>query len=312
MNCPGPCRGNYQRWYFRKEDNMCRQFTYGGCKGNQNNFQTEEECRNSCGSRTAQEICAFPKAEGPCLGSFPRWYFDSSYGVCKEFVYSGCEGNKNRFIDKTNCENTCKDSRPTAITRTGSNACGLPRAEGPCRAAIIQWYFNAEGRRCERFYYGGCEGNANRFDDRASCERTCLFVHLDRNTCNQPKEPGNCYDYRERWYYDTEDKRCHRFYYSGCKGNENNFNSFEECSQRCGPFTAVATELSVEHFKSEYCFKPYDSGPCFQNEIRWFYDSSDGVCKEFLYGGCDGNENKFISRSDCETKCWNSQDICKL
>ncbi|CAG2158354.1 unnamed protein product [Oppiella nova] len=305
----GPCRGNYERWHYRKEENRCLPFTYGGCKGNQNNFQSEEECRNSCGSQSPQEICGFPKAEGPCLGSFPRWYFDSTYSVCREFVYSGCEGNRNRFVDKSACERQCNQTKVLPIA---DNVCSLPRAEGPCRAAIIQWYFNTKSGRCERFYYGGCEGNGNRFDDRTACERSCLYVHSDRNACHQPKESGNCYDYRERWHYDVEDKRCHRFYYSGCKGNENNFGSFEECTQRCGPFTVVSTELSVQHFKTEFCFKSYDSGPCFQNEIRWFYDRTDGVCKEFLYGGCDGNENRFTSRSDCEAKCWNSQDICRL
>ncbi|CAG2121917.1 unnamed protein product, partial [Medioppia subpectinata] len=163
-----PCRGNYERWHYRKEENRCLPFTYGGCKGNQNNFQSDEECRNSCGSQTAQEICAFEKAEGPCLGSFPRWYYDSPHAVCREFIYSGCEGNRNRFVDKSACERQCSTIRPLP---TADNVCSLPRAEGPCRAAIIQWYFNAKSRRCERFYYGGCEGNGNRFDDRTACER---------------------------------------------------------------------------------------------------------------------------------------------
>ncbi len=305
----GPCRGNHQRWYYRKEDGRCKQFMYGGCKGNQNNFQTDEECRNACASQTPQEICALPRAEGQCLGNFPRWYYDNNYGLCREFEYTGCEGNKNRFVDKAACEKLCNQTR---VSTKSDNICSLPREEGPCRAAIIQWYFNAETRRCERFYYGGCEGNANKFDDRTTCESACLLHQLDRNPCNQPKEPGNCYDYRERWYYDVEDRRCHRFYYSGCKGNDNNFGTFQECNQRCGPQTRASTELSVEQFRIEFCAKPYDSGPCTQNEIRWFYDRGDGVCKEFLYGGCDGNENRFKSRNECETKCWNSQDICKL
>ena len=36
---------------------------------------------------------------------------------------------------------------------------------------------------------------------------------------------------------------------------------------------------------------------------RWFYDSSEGVCHEFSYGGKKGNGNRFLTRQDCEASC---------
>lgn len=45
----GPCQGFYSRWHFGVDKLTCVQFTYGGCRGNQNNFLTFEECMNSCG-----------------------------------------------------------------------------------------------------------------------------------------------------------------------------------------------------------------------------------------------------------------------
>ncbi|RVE66909.1 hypothetical protein OJAV_G00112030 [Oryzias javanicus] len=45
---PGPCRLYYVRWYFDPQANSCAQFWYGGCHGNQNNFETEEACREAC------------------------------------------------------------------------------------------------------------------------------------------------------------------------------------------------------------------------------------------------------------------------
>ncbi|CAH0628560.1 unnamed protein product [Chrysodeixis includens] len=45
---PGPCRGLYQRWSFMAAKGMCVPFSYGGCRGNQNNFITQEDCTNTC------------------------------------------------------------------------------------------------------------------------------------------------------------------------------------------------------------------------------------------------------------------------
>ena len=35
-------------------------------------------------------------------------------------------------------------------------------------------------------------------------------------------------------YFDNEEKKCKEFSYGGCGGNENNFNSVEECETSCG------------------------------------------------------------------------------
>lgn len=51
--------------------------------------------------------------------------------------------------------------------------CRFPKEEGPCRAMFRQYFFNMTTMQCEPFYYGGCQGNSNRFQDLASCKEYC-------------------------------------------------------------------------------------------------------------------------------------------
>ncbi|XP_052754265.1 hemolymph trypsin inhibitor B [Galleria mellonella] len=43
----GPCRAAFQRYGY-VEGKGCVLFTYGGCQGNANNFETLEACKNAC------------------------------------------------------------------------------------------------------------------------------------------------------------------------------------------------------------------------------------------------------------------------
>ncbi len=44
----GPCEGYYPSWYYDPVVRTCRQFIYGGCLGNNNKFQTYEQCEQLC------------------------------------------------------------------------------------------------------------------------------------------------------------------------------------------------------------------------------------------------------------------------
>uniref|UniRef100_A0A8C6Y6X2 BPTI/Kunitz inhibitor domain-containing protein n=1 Tax=Naja naja TaxID=35670 RepID=A0A8C6Y6X2_NAJNA len=55
-----------------------------------------------------------------------------------------------------------------------SDICLLPKQEGDCTALFLHWFHNWRSGRCELFIYGGCGGNANNFETREECQRTCV------------------------------------------------------------------------------------------------------------------------------------------
>jgi len=51
------------------------------------------------------------------------------------------------------------------------------------------------------------------------------------------------------------------------------------------------------------CLLPVDVGPCFAYQIRWYHDPTTSTCRQFHFGGCQGNANNFFTLDDCQTAC---------
>nr|KAG5710754.1 hypothetical protein BaRGS_035156 [Batillaria attramentaria] len=54
---------------------------------------------------------------------------------------------------------------------------------------------------------------------------------------------------------------------------------------------------------SPECSEPKVTGRCRALMIRYYYDPSSGVCKQFAFGGCDGNHNNFNTMEECQRTC---------
>jgi Kunitz/Bovine pancreatic trypsin inhibitor domain len=61
-----------------------------------------------------------------------------------------------------------------------SDRCYLPTSVGRCRASMTRYYYNVTARQCQSFIYGGCDGNANNFNDIEECQKEC----------EEPMKPG--------------------------------------------------------------------------------------------------------------------------
>ncbi|XP_022252622.1 papilin-like [Limulus polyphemus] len=293
----GPCRDYSVKWFFDMEYGGCTRFWYGGCNGNENRFDSEEKCKDICVEPKGADACALPKVEGSCNTPYKAWYFNTETRQCELFTYSGCLGNNNRFISKEMCEKTC-------ITQDFLHVCQQPLVVGPCRGSFSRWYYDKSDDRCKQFKYGGCKGNENNFPTESQCQTQCTsFTAKGRDICLLPKQIGNCFEFRDQWFYDAEENECQKFTYSGCGGNGNNFNSAAECQERCGKPTSTEVSQTFTTVPVNTCAQPFDKGPCRGFFPQWYYDSRINICKRFIYGGCEGNSNRFSDRRECELRC---------
>lgn len=133
--------------------------------------------------KLASEVCGLPMQVGSCRNFSVKWYFDVSYGSCNRFWYGGCEGNGNRFSSQELCERAC-------VKPEGPERCTLPKISGPCNASQVVWYYDSPSRRCDRFGYGGCLGNTNRFESEEQCEEHCVNQEKVLDACEQPMSAG--------------------------------------------------------------------------------------------------------------------------
>lgn len=51
--------------------------------------------------------------------------------------------------------------------------CHLPALIGECYNYTQRWYYDALAHRCSPFYYGGCGGNENNFEEQIECQKRC-------------------------------------------------------------------------------------------------------------------------------------------
>ncbi|XP_043349213.1 kunitz-type serine protease inhibitor bitisilin-3-like isoform X2 [Dermochelys coriacea] len=111
------------RLYYDKTTDHCKPFAYRGAGGNGNRFFTDRQCMKTCSTLAEQiypdddRVCLLEKDLGHCKGTYLLWYFDHALKKCRTFIYGGCAGNGNRFVNETTCCQKC--AQAPACERTG-------------------------------------------------------------------------------------------------------------------------------------------------------------------------------------------------
>ncbi|KAL7010791.1 hypothetical protein ACKWTF_013941 [Chironomus riparius] len=119
-----------------------------------------------------------------------------------------------------------------------------------------------------------------------------------QKACGYMSSIGSCDDeYTLKYFYHPEHGDCSRFWYGGCGGNLNRFDTEEKCISTC-----------INPIGRAVCNLPKVRGPCTQNHRMYYFDSDEKQCKVFNYGGCLGNSNRFESMNECHLKCEEAEE----
>ena len=157
----GTCDENISRWYFDQVTSKCESFTWSGCGGNKNNFETIEKCKKYC----REEPCLQLMKIGKCQQFQVRYYFNWITDECEPFRYSGCDENGNNFKTVKTCEDTCPAKR---------RQCQQEKKIGTCQYELERSYYHSQTKSCESFTWSGCQENANNFKTEADCRQVCV------------------------------------------------------------------------------------------------------------------------------------------
>ncbi|XP_078215388.1 kunitz-type protease inhibitor 2 isoform X4 [Callithrix jacchus] len=174
--------------------------------------------------------------------------------------------------------------------------CLASKVVGRCRASMPRWWYNVTDGSCQLFVYGGCDGNSNNHLSKEECLKKCAAVTenatgdlaISRNAADS-SVPSACF---------VVLAAAAPFLLYGLK----------TASGAWAPRRQDSDDHSSDMFNyEEYCTAKAVTGPCRAAFPRWYFDVERNSCDNFIYGGCRGNKNSYLSEEACMLRCFRKQ-----
>uniref|UniRef100_A0A914C9P6 BPTI/Kunitz inhibitor domain-containing protein n=1 Tax=Acrobeloides nanus TaxID=290746 RepID=A0A914C9P6_9BILA len=366
------------RWWFNSITGTCSQFLWDPNQSENvspNNFRTIEHCESYCRDTCKRGPIQFSESKWSLMDDSPVVNCVHSTGSCAPEYQCTLIGSQQTCCPTVAHICSPYGGRNLAYTPVENYDRGAFIAGG---RTVTRYYYDADQARCMNFLYDGL-GNYNNFLTKQDCENFCAKLvceygnplrigedwqrcetNMDcpsshqceplhkvccptaQSICTQPKRLGDCTSSVRRYWYNSATRQCELFQYTGCQGNDNNFDSLLTCQQKCrgvalepkctqgkahkdanGNFYACSTKGDGKSCPPNYqCFFDGASNGCCPTKsytcslspdkgvqcgagrsFRYYFNSNKQTCESFQYEGCDGNSNNFQSLEDCQDYC---------
>uniref|UniRef100_A0A0N4ZAS2 Kunitz/Bovine pancreatic trypsin inhibitor domain protein n=1 Tax=Parastrongyloides trichosuri TaxID=131310 RepID=A0A0N4ZAS2_PARTI len=281
---------------------------------------------------TVESVCLLPLNKGlPCDVAPPsqQYYFDIETKSCKQFTFTGCSGNNNKFESKNSCNKFCKIAASCPVGFPLIDLIGEIKTcsdDDPCLSGY-DCITTLQGNYC--------------------CPRedmTCSLPVDHGTNCDGSKDFENGNEPILLWYYSIVEMTCLPFEYRGCGGNFNRFVSQQHCMNSCLPNLCLAGQPQIEHGQLIRCnnkvkcdkdyvcvesnfgsanqnvccprpeklclYKETDPQKMISLHYRYKFDETLDKCVSVLINDTHSIENTFVTKNKCESFCISNEEMC--
>lgn len=190
------CESDTNKWFYNKQQGACENFKYGDCPRNQNIFDSEKECTETCkdvgkgGQKTSGGGFSAPGSGRHKRPAKPKGSEEEETGIGTEPADKPKGGGGVKGGPKTKPLPPSRPMRPARVRPTLpppgkpdiKGACWSRPRRGKCEGDTEKWWFDGTFRMCDRVKQWECSNHGSFFESCTDCMNKCNRRNVSRCT----------------------------------------------------------------------------------------------------------------------------------